>query len=163
MEEEIIDLLKEQATPIASCILSGVISYIVSVLVAKKWIPVYREKYEELRIAVSEALNLYASLYNNPVDIARVPEQQLPPDYREASLKLRELASKMQAFSEVIPAEKRKIPTKRELREASSCLLGLAHSLTTPYNSVVSDSVLKPTREYERRLRQLLHLPDARK
>jgi hypothetical protein len=57
--EKILILLKEAIVPIATCILSGIISYIVSVRTANKWVPAYRKKYEELRIEVAESLTMY--------------------------------------------------------------------------------------------------------
>ena len=69
--EKILILLKEAIVPIATCVLSGIISYIVSVRTANKWVPAYRKKYEELRIEVAESLTMYANLYTNPIDIAK--------------------------------------------------------------------------------------------
>ena len=162
MKEEVISLLKELVIPIVTCIVSGLISYIVSALTASKWLPAYRNKYEELRIDVSETLNLYARLYNNPVDIAKEPGGRLPSDYREASEKLRELASKMRTLSEIIPCKKQKIPTRGELQKASDCLFGLSNSLTTPFHSNVSDLAKRNTHEYECELRRLLRLSYTR-
>ena len=150
--EKILILLKEAIVPIATCILSGIISYIVSVRTANKWVPAYRKKYEELRIEVAESLTMYANLYTNPIDIAKT-------DYAEASSKLRNLASKLKAFSETMPPRIRKVPSKEAIDDASSCLIELSNSFTTPYNSNISDAERRNTYKYENDLRQILQLP----
>ena len=157
--EEILALLKDAIVPIATCVLSGGISYIVSVRTANKWIPAYRKKYEELRIDISEALTMYANLYTNPIDIAKTENHQLPQNYAEASSKLRNLASKLKAFSETMPPKIRKVPSKQALYDASGCLIGLSNSFTTPYNSNISDAERRNTYKYENDLRRLLQLP----
>ena len=157
--EKILILLKEAIVPIATCVLSGIISYIVSVRTANKWVPAYRKKYEELRIEVAESLTMYANLYANPIDIAKTENHQLPQNYAEASSKLRNLASKLKAFSETMPPRIRKVPSKKAIDDASSCLIGLSNSFTTPYNSNFSDAERRNTYKYENDLRQILQLP----
>ena len=136
--EKILILLKEAIVPIATCVLSGIISYIVSVRTANKWVPAYRKKYEELRIEVAESLTMYANLYTNPIDIAK---------------------TKLKAFSETMPPRIRKVPSKEAIDDASSCLIGLSNSFTTPYNSNISDAERRNTYKYENDLRQILQLP----
>ena len=157
--EEILTLLKDAIVPIATCVLSGVISYIVSVRTANKWVPAYRKKYEELRIEIAESLTMYANLYTNPIDIAKTENHQLPQNYAEVSSKLRNLASKLKAFSETMPPKIRKVPSKQALYDASECLIGLSNSFTTPYNSNISDAERRNTHKYENDLRRLLQLP----
>ena len=157
--EKILILLKEAIVPIATCVLSGIISYIVSVRTANKWVPAYRKKYEELRIEVAESLTMYANLYTNPIDVAKTENHQLPQNYAEASSKLRNLASQLKAFSETMPPRIRKVPSKEAIDDASSCLIGLSNSFTTPYNSNISDAERRNTYKYENDLRQILQLP----
>ena len=161
--EEILTLLKDAIVPIATCVLSGVISYIVSVRTANKWVPAYRKKYEELRIEITESLTMYANLYTNPIDIAKTENHQLPQNYAEVSSKLRNLASKLKAFSETMPPKIRKVPSKQALYDASECLIGLPNSFTTPYNSNISDAERRNTHKYENDLRRLLQLPLAKR
>ena len=157
--EEILALLKDAIVPIATCVLSGIISYIVSVRTANKWVPAYRKKYEELRIEIAESLTMYVNLYTNPIDIAKTENHQLLRNYAEASSKLRNLASKLKAFSETMPPKIRKVPSKQALYDASNCLFGLSSSFTTPYNSNISDAGRRNIYKYESDLRQLLKLP----
>lgn len=139
--------------------LSSIISKIPVSNEAKK----NREKYDELRMKVSEAMTLYSRYYNNPVDIAKMPNNILPEDYSKASEEIRKLAAKLRALSETMPSKGKKASArKKSLFEASQSLIGLSNCFTTAFNCDVSSSHYEIVRSLEEDIRGQLHLISTR-
>ena len=123
----------------------------------------WRKHYEELRMEIATALTMNTCYYSNPVDIAHVKDHRLPDDYAEGSKQLRELGSKIRALAEVMPKKVKDMPvTKQDLYEASSNLIGLSNSFTTPYNTNPSEWHYESVQKYESEIRKHLNLEDDR-
>lgn len=118
----------------------------------------YKDQFQTMRMEIAEALAMYACCYNNPVDIAKT-NGQLPPLYREGTKRIRELASKMKAYGEVLPDKKMGINvTQTQIMDVAGCLFGISNSFITPYNCGISNDDLYAVREYVLSIRTILKL-----
>ena len=140
----------------------GVIGNIISSIVSKDRKSGLRENYEAIRFEIATTLALYAKYYHNPVDLAQISDLKLPKDYAEASEKIRALASKTRALSEILPDKPKHAETKSRLNDVSACLFGLSNSLTTPFDCGITGEHQQVVDEYERQIKKLLKLSSGR-
>lgn len=120
----------------------------------------YRNQFQTMRMEIAEALAMYACCYNNPIDIAKT-NGQLPPLYQEGSKRIRELASKMKAYGEVLPDKRMGINvTRTQIMDVAGYLFGISNSFTTPYNCGISNDDLHAVREYVLNIRAILELSE---
>lgn len=126
----------------------------------KKEVPEVQKRYEEIQFEVAQALTIYSCYYHNPVDLADYPDGKLPSQYTNASDKLRELGSKMAAFSETLPEKVKDLPiTAGQMSNVSRYLIGLSNSMTTPYNqSGRSSGERRAVRGWEKEIRDILNI-----
>lgn len=118
-----------------------------------------KKYYDELRREIAEALSMYACCFYNPVDLADYKDHKLPPFYEEGSHRLRELASKLKAFAEIISKDKTDVPINvEEMHNAAGCLYGISNSFHTPYGTGRSFEDMNSVRQYEDELRVILNL-----
>lgn len=140
-------------------VLSSILLIVLPLVIKKREPSELEEKYAQLRLDVAKALTLYACYYKNPVDLARLPDQKLPPAYENARTELRKLASEASALAVILESDCKSPPfTKEEMTEVSNNLIGLSNSMNTPYNCGVSREDLDDAREYEARIRALLNI-----
>lgn len=164
MEDEVIRVVVEQADKtgvpdyaltVVITVLSGVLVFVISEWLKEIWLTPL-QNYKKLRGKVSKSLTMYACYYHNPVDIAD-HDNKLPDDYKTASEELRMLASELRAFIETLSWCKWGIPSKKDLYEASACLIGLSNSIPLPYNRYY-DRRLNNSMENENEVKRLLRI-----
>ena len=63
----------------------------------------FNKKCEKLRFDVAAALTMYSRCYNDPVDLAKQPNHNLPADYQTASNEIRTLATIAKALAATMP------------------------------------------------------------
>lgn len=118
---------------IITTILTSILSFIAFVLSQIYYKGI--EQFKTLKAKTSYILIYYANIYGNPVDLAKMPNHQLPEDYIGAANELRTLAADWRAFIEMKPVPGLFIASNRKLADVSGNLIGLSNSLTVPYNS----------------------------
>ena len=94
------------------------------------------QEYKELKGKVAKSLVLHAQFYGNPQFKENGPSE----NHDCASKALRELASEVAAFSEIMPCyfmTSKVMPKKEKLKEVSSNLIGLSNSLYTDERSAI--------------------------
>ena len=164
MEDEVIRVVVEQADKagipdyaltVFVTVLSGVLVFALSEWLKEIWLTPL-QNYKKLRAKVSMALTMYACYYHNPVDIAE-HNDTLPEGYKDASEKLRALASELRAFIETLSWCKLGIPLKSALYDASAYLMGLSNGMQHPYRCKDSNTIRNNT-EHELQIKALLHI-----
>lgn len=94
------------------------------------------DRYKELRARTAHSLVYYVNVYQNPIDLAKMPDCKLPERYDNATDQLRKLAADWSALIELKAKPGCFIPKDVELAEVSSCLIGISNGVTHPYNSI---------------------------
>lgn len=102
----------------------------------------YYQEFRILRGKTATLLTLYAAYFSNPIDIAKIEKEELPSDYREASIELRKLASDWCGFMEVKPRILL-TPSQKTCFLISKNLIGLSNSMACPYNSPCDSTILR--------------------
>ena len=107
---------------------SGVIVFVIcQYLVIVLLQPIQR--YKELKEKVSFYLVKYANMYSNPINTNDRYEVVLESEYKEAKNKIRELASEIRGYIEIMPTLRIGIPPKKNLQEASSKLIFISNNM----------------------------------
>lgn len=119
--------MKEEIVGMLITVLSGVAVYVISQWYTEFVIRPIQE-YKNLKAKVAKLLILYAHYYSNPQACESAENY---PRWEAAAADLRELASEVAAFAEVKPFHLFvffAIPTKKQLLNATSNLIGLSNS-----------------------------------
>ena len=146
-------------------LITGIVEFlktIISLIMSKDKTSEFSKNYDDLRFDIATALAMYAQYYHNPVDLARMPDQKLPPKYAEASEKIRVLASKTRALSQTLPDKEKNAEIKSRLHDISACLFGLSNSFITPFNCGITTEHQRYVDEYEREIKKILKLSSGR-
>lgn len=109
-------------------IFAGVVVFVICEWVKEVWLSPLQE-YKKLKSKVSKTLILYACYYSNPIPLG----DSMREVYSKASDEIRELASEVSAFAEVIPFIHWGIPKAKNIIEAGKCLIGISNRFF--YNS----------------------------
>ncbi|MGI6192861.1 MAG: hypothetical protein ACOYI3_04790 [Christensenellales bacterium] len=150
----------EQFLTVFATVVSGVIVYVFSEYVKAKWLDVHK-RYMQLKYDISYLLCMYAYIYMNPEDPAK-HSNGLPESYIKVQNELREMASKLRAFIELMPHFHPGIPCSKDIHDASDELIGLSNGLTLSYDTPSETNVmeehikLNKTAAYE--IRRLLRI-----
>lgn len=135
-----------------STIIAGVLVFVVCEWLKEVWLSPLQE-YKKLKEKVSKMLIVHAQYYSNPITI----DHQMEKEYSKASGEMRELASEVSAFAEVIPCIHLGIPDAKNIVEAGRCLIGLSNGFyvgSTDTASVHS----KQNSETRNKIKELLKL-----
>lgn len=116
-------LLQMLITVVSGVIVFVICQYLVIVLLQ----PIQR--YKELKEKVSFYLVKYANMYSNPINRDDRYEVVLESEYKEAKNKMRELASEIRGYIEIMPTLRLGIPPKKNLQEASSKLIFISNNM----------------------------------
>ena len=106
----------------ASTIIAGVLVFVVCEWLKEVWLSPLQE-YKKLKAKVSKMLIVHAQYYSNPITI----DHKMNEEYSKASSEIRELASEVSAFAEIIPYIHWGIPDAKNIVEAGRCLIGLSN------------------------------------
>lgn len=141
-----------------------IISFVLNILSAifpkffnKREPSEFENQYKQFQFDAASALTMYACYYNNPVDLAKLPDNKLPPDYAAASTEFRKLGSTARALA-VTMDEKKTTISKSDLENVSHYFIGLSNSMTTPYNCGTSTEDILAAREWEAEIKKLLSI-----
>ena len=104
-------------------IVAGVVVFVVCEWLKEVWLSPLQE-YTKLKAKVSKLLIVHAQYYANPIEASH----DMSSEYKSASCELRELASEVSAFAELIPVIHLGIPKATEIVEAGRCLIGLSNN-----------------------------------
>ena len=115
------------AITIIGAVISGVIVFVCSQIIVQKFVKPY-EDFKILKGKVAFILVMYAHFYCSPIKAT----EEFPAAYidsrRQASIETRKIAAEVSAFQERIGRKYLGIPSKKELQEAASKLIGLSNS-----------------------------------
>lgn len=114
-------------------IISGVFVFVICEYLKEIWLSPLQE-YKKLKQKAAFALTYYAKYYCNVIDSAS-ENNELIDKYNSVSVKLRDLASELRAFVEILSWLKVGIPSKEKIYKASSNLIGLSNSMFCPHNT----------------------------
>lgn len=141
-----------------------IINFLVSILSAifpklfgKRESSKFEKQYQQFQFDAAAALTMHACCYSNPVDLAKLPDKKLPPDYEVASTELRKLGSTARALAATMDEKKTTI-SKSDLENVSHYFIGLSNSMSTPYNCCASEEELRAVKKWEADIRNLLNI-----
>ena len=124
----------------------------------------FEKEYKKMRLDIAFALSFHACCYSNPIDIAKIPDHQLPQDYEKACDELRKLGAKASALAATLPEKERHLPiSKNALIEVSKNLIWLSNSLYTPYNCDVSYNHAERIAQHVKEIRMALGIEISEK
>lgn len=104
-------------------IISGVLVFVACEWLKEIWLSPLQE-YKKLKAKVSKALIVHAQYYGNPISSA----SQKNEEYSHASSEMRNVASELLAFAEIMPFLHLGMPNARKIVQAGSQLIGLSNS-----------------------------------
>lgn len=133
-------------------IVAGVVVFVVCEWLKETWLSPLQE-YKKLKLKVSRLLIVHAQYYANPITI----DHQMNQEYSQASSEIRELASEVSSFAEIIPRYRLGIPSPKIIVEAGKKLIGLSNGffVSTEDTALVHSKLNVETRE---RIKTLLKL-----
>lgn len=143
-----------QSHAMLATIVSGVIVFVICEYLKEIWLSPLQE-YKKLKQRISYALTYYANVYCNVIDPA-IKDQDLILRYNTTSDKLRDLASELRAFSEILSWLRVGIPSKKKIYKASCSLMGLSNSLFCPKNSDNTYERIDSNENRAKKIRNLL-------
>ena len=137
--------------------LVSILSAIFPKLFGKRESSKFEKQYQQFQFDAAAALTMYACYYSNPVDLAKLPDKKLPPDYATASTELRKLGSTARALAATMDETKTTI-SKSDLENVSHYFIGLSNSMSTPYNCCASTEELRAVREWQSEIKKHLDI-----
>lgn len=104
-------------------ITSGVLVFVLCEWLKEVWLSPLQE-YKKLKAKVSKTLIVHAQYYGNPISSV----SQKSEEYAKASSEMREVASDVRAFAEIVPRLHLGMPNAIKIAQAGSELIGLSNS-----------------------------------
>ena len=111
---------------------SGVLVFIAGQILTTIWLAPLQQ-YKRLKEKIVYALNYYAIMYKNVIDVADNNQKQID-EYNAASDEMRMLSCELFGFIETLSFVKIGIPPKDDLYTAANDLMVISKSFFTPYN-----------------------------
>lgn len=118
-------------------IISGVLVFVASEYVREVWLSPLQE-FKRIKQQISYALVFYADIYSNPYP-GNPDNEDVLKKYTNASEKLREYASTLAGFIEIMPLIHLGIPSHKKIKVAISELIRLSNSMFFPPQSADLD------------------------
>lgn len=139
-----------------STVVAGVLVFVVCEWLKEVWLSPLQE-YKKLKAKVSKMLIVHAQYYANPITI----DHKMNDEYSKASSEMRELASEVSAFAEVIPSIHLGIPDAKSIVEAGTYLIGLSNGfyVGTEDTASIHSKQNTETREIIKKLLKLRGMP----
>lgn len=135
-----------------STIIAGVVVFVICECLKEVWLNPLQE-YKKLKSKVSRELIASAMYYANPI----THSDGMAKEYTEASDKMRELASEVTAFAEIVPCVHLGIPNAKNIVEAGKNLIGLSNSFfISNYN--VAETHMDQNAALENKVKRLLNI-----
>ena len=135
-----------------STIIAGVVVFVICEWLKEVWLNPLQE-YKKLKSKVSKELIVSSMYYANPI----IHSDGMEKEYTEASNKMRELASEVAAFAEIVPCVHLGIPNSKNIVEAGKHLMGLSNSFfISNYN--VAETHMDQNAVLENKVKKLLNL-----